>query len=77
VDYIRSIDPEVIPYNEDNEDRNIPPGDVLNWEYKEELSLDDLVYGGHSMDDIPDHRDVELPLKDMYGLHFICMNHTF
>lgn len=76
VDYIQSIDPEVIPYNEDNEDRNIQPGDVLNWEYKEELSLDDLVYGGYSMDNIPDHRDVEPPLKDMYGPHFIC-NHTF
>jgi len=44
VDYLRSIDPEVIPYNKDNEDGNIQPGDVLNWEYKEELSLDDWMY---------------------------------
>lgn len=77
MDYLRSIDHEVIPYNEDNEDGNIQPGDVLNWEYKEELCLDDWMYGVHSIDDIPDHRDVKPPLKDMYGPRFICMNHFF
>ena len=65
MDYVRRLDPEAIPYNEDNEDTNVQPGDILKGEYKDELSLDDWVYDGHSIDDIPDHRDVEPPLKNM------------
>ena len=32
------------------------------------------MYDGQSIDDIPDHRDVEPPLKDMYVLTCICIN---
>jgi len=42
----------------------------LKHEYKDELALDDWVYDGHSIDDTPDYRDIEPPLKDMYALHF-------
>lgn len=65
MDYIRTFDSEAIPYNDDNEDKNVQPGDVLKREYKDELSLDDWVYDGHSIDDVPEHRDVEPPLKNM------------
>jgi hypothetical protein len=37
---MRGLDPQIIPYNDDNEDQNIQPGDVLNHGYKDELSLD-------------------------------------
>jgi hypothetical protein len=77
VDYIRNIDSDVISYNDDDEDQNVQPGDVLNGEYKDELSLDNWVYDGHSIDDIPDYGDVALPLKDMYALFFIRMNRVF
>jgi hypothetical protein len=65
VDYVRRFDPEVIPYNDDNEDKSVQPGDVLKGEYKDELSLDDWVYDGHSIDDLPEHRDVGPPLENM------------
>ncbi|KAH9995914.1 hypothetical protein BJV74DRAFT_883811 [Russula compacta] len=64
-DYVRTLDPKVIPYNDENEDQNVQPGDILNYEYKDELSLDNWVYDGHSTDDIPSHREVEAPLRDM------------
>jgi hypothetical protein len=71
VDYVCSLDPQVIPYNDDSEDQNIQPGDVLNHEYKDELSLDYSVYDGHSTDDIPNCHDVNPPMKDMYVVRFI------
>jgi hypothetical protein len=67
VDYVRSLDPQVIPYNDDNEDQNVQPGDVLNHGYKDELSLDCSVYDGHSIDYIPNCRDVDSPVNDMYA----------
>jgi len=33
------------------------------------------MYDGHSVDDISNYGDVEPPLKDMYVLTFICINH--
>jgi hypothetical protein len=65
VDYVRSLNPPVIPYNDANEDQNIKVKDVLRYEYMDDLSLDDWVYDGHSIDDFPNYRDVEPPLKDM------------
>jgi hypothetical protein len=65
VDYVRSLNPPVIPYNDANEDQNIKLEDVLRYEYKDDLSLDDWVYDGHSIDDISNYRDVDPPLKDM------------
>jgi hypothetical protein len=69
VDYVRSLNPQIIPYNDDNEDQNVRPGDVLNHEYKDELPLDYSMYDGHSTDYIPSCGDVDLPMKDMYAVH--------
>lgn len=77
VDYVRSLDPQITPYDDDNEDQNVQAGDVLNHGYKDELCLDYSVYDGHSMDYIPNAGDVDSPIKDMYGLRFICMPRKF
>jgi hypothetical protein len=73
VDYVRSLDPQIIPYNDGNEDQMVQPGDVLNHGYKDELSLDYSLYDGHSTDDIPNCRDVDPLMKDMYAVRFIWM----
>jgi hypothetical protein len=67
VDYVRSLDSQIIPYNDDNEDQNTQPGDVLNHEYKDELSLDYSVYDGNSTDYISNCRNVDPSAKDMYA----------
>ena len=77
VDYVRGLRQEVTLYNDDNEEQDVQPGDILNYGYKDELSVDNGMYDGRSIDDIPDYGDVEPPLKDMYVLSFICMNHIF
>ncbi|KAI0301375.1 hypothetical protein BC826DRAFT_989073 [Russula brevipes] len=68
VDYIRTLDPQVLSYNNDIEDQNVRPEDILNHEYKDELSLEDWVYDGHSTNDIPSHPDVDLLSDDILGL---------
>jgi hypothetical protein len=75
VDYVRSLNPEVIPWNDEDEDQNVKPGDVLNYGYKDELSLDYSVYDGHSIDYIPNCRGVDLSMNDMYApcLFTSCM----
>ena len=73
MDYVRSLDPEIIPYDDDNEDQNIQPGDILNHGHKDKLSLDYTVYDRQSTDYISNYRDVDPPMKDMYALHFICV----
>jgi hypothetical protein len=65
VDYVRSLGPQIIPYDDDNEDQNIQPEDVLNHEYKDELSLDYSVYDGRSIEYIPSCRDVDPLVNDM------------
>lgn len=65
MDYVRSLNPLVIPYKDANEDQTIKVEDVLRYESMDDLSLDDQMYEGHSIDDIPTRRDVEPPLKDM------------
>jgi hypothetical protein len=78
VDYVRSLDPKIIPYNDDNEDQNVQPGDVLNHEYKDELSLDYSAYDGPSANNIPNCRDVDPPLNDMYAVHlFACPAYSY
>jgi hypothetical protein len=77
LDYIRNLDPQITPYNEDNEDQNVQPGDFLNHAYKDEQSLDYSVYDGHSTDYIANCRDVDPPMKDMYALRFFRMHRTF
>ena len=77
MDYVRGFDNQVIPYKDDNEGQDVEPGSVLNFGYKNELSVDDGVYDEHSVYDIPGHRDIYPPLKDMYVLPFICVNHIF
>ena len=77
VDYVRSLDSPIIPYNEDNEDQNVEPGDILNHEYKDEQSLDFSVYDRHSTEYIPKYGEVDPPMKDMYAFHLICVLRRF
>jgi hypothetical protein len=72
MDYIRTLDPQVLPYNADIEDQNFRPKDILNYEYKDELSLDDWVYDGHSTDDIPSYPDVDTLSDDMYAVRLFA-----
>jgi hypothetical protein len=73
VDYVRKLSSPIIPYNDDNEDRNVQPTDVLNHGYKDELSLDYSVYDGHSTDHIqvPNCGDVDPLMNDMYVARLI------
>ncbi|KAN0140973.1 hypothetical protein V8E53_001417 [Lactarius tabidus] len=66
-DYVRTLDPPVIPSTDTNESQNVGQGEVLKYEPKDELPLDDWVYDGHSIDDPPIDRSVEPPLKDILG----------
>jgi hypothetical protein len=68
-DYVRTLDPPVIQSADINEDQNVGQGEVLKYEPKDNLLLDDRVYNGHSVDDTPNYRDVEPPLKEMYAFH--------
>jgi hypothetical protein len=71
VDYAHSLDSQIIPYNDDNEDQSVQPGDILNHECKDELSLDYSVYDGHSTEYIPKYGDVDPPMKEMYVIYLI------
>ena len=64
-DYFRGLSHQVIPYSDDNEDQDVDPGRILNYGCKDELSVDDGMYDGHSIYDIPCHRNVEPPWTDM------------
>ena len=66
---MRDLDPPVIPYDDANEDQDVKLDEILKYERKDELALADWVYDGHSIDDTPNYRDVESPLKDMCALH--------
>ncbi|KAI9438360.1 hypothetical protein H4582DRAFT_1815080, partial [Lactarius indigo] len=66
-DYVRNLDPPVIPYNDEDEDKDIKLEEILKYEHKDELALDDWVYDGYSIDDTPNYPDVEPPLKDILG----------
>ena len=68
MDYVRGLDPPVIPYDDVNEDQNINPKDILKFDYTDELTLGDSVYDEHSTEDIPSYGDVEPPLRDMWAL---------
>ena len=65
VDNVRSFKHPITLYDDANEDQNVEPKDILNYDYKDEEVLDYWVYDEHSINDIPDYRDVESPLKDM------------
>jgi hypothetical protein len=74
VDYVRSLSDRIIPYNDDNEDQNVQPGDILNHGYKDELSLDYSMYDGHSIDYLANCREVDPLVKDMYAARlFGCL----
>jgi hypothetical protein len=66
-DYVRNLDPQVIPYDDANEDKDVKLDEILKYEYKDELALAEWVYDEHSIDDAPNHGDVEAPLKDLLG----------
>ncbi|KAH9034702.1 hypothetical protein EDB85DRAFT_2288949 [Lactarius pseudohatsudake] len=66
-EYVRNLDPRVIPYDDANEDKDVKLEEILKYEHKDELALDDWVYEGHSIDDTPNYSDVEPPLKDILG----------
>jgi len=72
VDYVRSLIPPAIPYNDAGEDQDSKPEDVLKYDYTDDLPLDYWVYDGHSIDDIPTYCNIESPLKDLYALLFVC-----
>ena len=65
MEYVRSLSSPVIAYNDDAEDPNVNPQDILKYEFTDELSLDLWVYDGHSVDDTPIYSDVGSGLKDM------------
>ena len=77
VNYIRSLDSQIIPYNDDNEDQTVQPEDILNHGYRDELSLDYSVYDGRPTHYLPNCHDVGSPVKDMYALDLICTPLTF
>jgi hypothetical protein len=52
-------------YDDNAEDPNVRPEDILNYKYTDESSLDLWVYDGHSVDDIPNCGNVGSPLEDM------------
>ncbi|KAI9464115.1 hypothetical protein BJY52DRAFT_887632 [Lactarius psammicola] len=66
-DYVRNIYPQVIPYDDANEDEDVKLDEILKYEHKDELALDYWVYDGHSIDDTPNYGEVEQPLKDILG----------
>jgi len=68
MDYVQTLHAQVLPYDDDIEDQNVRPEDILNYEYKDELSLDDWVYDGHSTDNIPSHPDVDSLSDEILGL---------
>jgi hypothetical protein len=68
LDYVRTLDPQVLSYNDDIEDPNVRPKDILNYEYKDELSLDDWVYGEHPTD----YPDVDTLSDDMYAVRLFA-----
>jgi hypothetical protein len=76
-DYVRTLDPPVIQSTESNEDQNVGQGGVLKYKPKDDLLLDDWVYDGHSVDDTPNYRDVEPPLKAMYASTVIYLLYPF
>ena len=76
-DYIKGLNNQVIPYNDDNEDQDIQPGSILNYGYKDELSLDSGVYDGQPVDDTVAYCNTEPPLKNMYVLISICTSCIF
>jgi hypothetical protein len=43
-------------------------------EQKKAIARDNGRSDGQSIDDIPDHRDIEPPLKDVYVLTRICIS---
>ena len=77
VDYIRGLDPQIIPYDDDNEDQNVRICDVLNHGYKDELSLDLSMYDGHSTGYIPNCGDVDPQTKDMYAVRLLFIPRMF
>lgn len=62
---MQSLSHPVTFYEDKNEDQNVEPKDILNYGYKDDQVLDLWVYDGNSVDDTPNCRDVESPLKDM------------
>ena len=74
MDYIRGLDPQIIPYNDDDDDdKNVRICDVLNHAYKDELSLDLSMYDGHSAGYIPNCGDVDPQTKYMYAVRLLFM----
>ncbi|KAH9077795.1 hypothetical protein EDB83DRAFT_2548774 [Lactarius deliciosus] len=66
-EYVRKLDSRVIPYDDAKEDKDVKLEEILKYEHKDELALDEWVYDGHSIDDTPSYGDVEPSLKDILG----------
>jgi len=63
-DYILSLDPRPIPYDDSNEDQGVKVEDILRYGSLDEPSLDYSVYDGHSIY-TSSYDNIEPPLKDM------------
>jgi hypothetical protein len=77
LNYIRCLDSQIIPYNDEDEDQTVQPEDILNHGYRDELSLDHSVYEGHPTRYFPNRHDIGSPMKDMCALGFIYTPLTF
>jgi hypothetical protein len=47
------------------------PKDLLTYECKDEVALDEWVYDGHSIDDTPNYHDILMPMKSMCVRYFV------
>jgi hypothetical protein len=71
MDYVRNFICLPLSPDDADEDQLVEPEDLLRYECKDELALDEWVYDGHSIDDTPDYDHILSPLKDMCVYYFV------
>ena len=71
MDYVRNFIPLPLSPDDADEDQLMEPKDLLTYECKDEVALDEWVYDGHSIDDTPNYPDILSPLKNMCVYHFV------
>ena len=65
LNYLCRLDSQIVPYNDDNEDQTVQPKDVLNHEYRNDLSVDYSVYDGHPTQYLLNRRNFGSPMRYM------------
>ncbi|KAI0056627.1 hypothetical protein BV25DRAFT_1864510 [Artomyces pyxidatus] len=65
-EYMKNLVPKIIPFNE-SEEEDIRAEDVLKYDYKDNLTIDDWVYDRDTIHRVPDNTDIDLPLKNIMG----------